>query len=123
MLPCGADRRRRRQERTDSGGRPATRRAALRGLPRRAIGHEVGAAALPGRSVLEDLLGQRVQLQVGIRSGVQRPPEERLDDAVELLADARDLALGDARHVGLLHDGEQGALAAPSGFEQAAEER
>ena len=60
---------------------------------------------------------------VGIRFAVQRLAEERLDDAVELLADAGDLALGDALaaevldaaggdtpHVGLLPSRSLGIL-------------
>ena len=88
--------------------------------------------------VLTDLLGQRIQPQVGIGPAVQGTAEEGVDHGVQLGADARDLALGDALaakrlhevldaaggdalHVGLLHDGEQGALAAPAGFEQGGE--
>ena len=92
-------------------------------------------AHVDGPPVLADLLSQRIQPQVGIRPAVQRPAEERLDAAVELLADARDLALrdalaaeglhqvldaagGGALYVGLLHDGKQRPFAAPPRFKE-----
>ena len=65
-------------------------------------------------SVLTHLLAQRVQPQVGIGPAVQRPAEERLDDAVELLADARDLALGDALAAEGLHEVLDAAVETPS---------
>ena len=72
-------------------------------------------------------LGERVEPEVSVGAGVQGPAEETCDDRVELRADTRDLALGDALaaerahevvdaacgdalHVRLLHDGQQGAL-------------
>ena len=77
----------------------------------------------------------KASVQVGIRSAVQGPAEERARHAVELGTDARDLARGDALaaeglhqlldtaggdalHVGLLHDREQGALTAPPRLEE-----
>ena len=74
------------------------------------------------------------------RGAAPRQPSRALTTiaAVELLADARDLAIGDALaakrlhevldttggdvlHVGVLHDGEQDPLAATAGFEQGGE--
>ena len=88
------------------------------------------AAALP------NLLGQAVQPHVGIRATVQGPTQETLHHFIQLHADARHLAAGDAvatqsldqiidppsghsLHIGLLDDGQQGFLAAPPRFQQA----
>ena len=89
-------------------------------------------------TALPNLLGQAVQPHVGIRATVQGPTQETLHHFVQLLADARHLAAGDAvaaqsldqiihppsgdaLHIGLLDDGQQGFLAAPSRFQQAGE--
>ena len=89
-------------------------------------------------AALTHLLRQAVQPDVGIRAAVQGPTQETLHHFVQLLADARHLAAGDAiaaqgldqvihpsggdsLHVGLLDDGQQSLLAAPPRFQQAGE--
>ncbi len=90
------------------------------------------AAALP------HLLGQAVPPDVGVGTAVQRPAQETLHHFIQLLADARHLAAGDAvaaqgldqvihptgghaLHVGLLDHRQQSLLAAPPWFQQAGE--
>ena len=99
-------------------------------MPRRA---DLGDAAL-----LAHPLGERVEPEVAVRTAVERPLEEAPNDGVELGADPRHLALGDALaaqrahevvdpprgdalHVRLLDHCEQGALGAPPGLEQGGE--
>ena len=99
-------------------------------MPRRA---HLGDAAL-----LAHPLGERVEPEVAVRTAVERPLEEARDDGVELGADPRHLALGDALaaertyevvdaagrdalDVRLLDHGEQGPLGAPARLEQSRE--
>ena len=89
-------------------------------------------------TALPNLLGQAVQPHVGVGTTVQGPTQETLHHFVQLLADARHLAAGDAVatqgldqivhppsghsfYIGLLDDGQQGLLAAPPRFQQAGE--
>ncbi len=89
-------------------------------------------------TALPHLLGQAVQPHVGVGTTVQGPTQETLHHFVQLLADARHLAAGDAVatqgldqivhppsghafYIGLLDDGQQGFLAAPPRFQQAGE--
>ena len=89
-------------------------------------------------TALPNLLGQAVQPHVGVGTTVQGPTQETLHHFVQLLADARHLAAGDAVatqgldqivhppsghafYIGLLDDGQQGFLAAPPWFQQAGE--
>ena len=84
-------------------------------------------ADLGDAALLAHPLGERVEPEVAVRTAVERPLEEARDDAVELGADARHLALGDAfaaqgahevvdpacrdaLDVRLLHDRQQRAL-------------
>ena len=66
----------------------ATTPPAYAGVPRRA---HLGDAAL-----LASALGERVEPEVAARTAVERALEDARDDAVELRADARHLAPGDA---------------------------
>ena len=89
-------------------------------------------------TTLPNLLGQAVQPHVGIGTAVQGTTQETLHHFVQLHADARHLAAGDAvatqgldqvihppsgdaLHIGLLDDGRQGFLPAPPRFQQAGE--
>ena len=89
-------------------------------------------------TTLPHLLRQAVQPDVGIRATVQGPTQETLHHFIQLHADARHLAAGDAvaaqsldqiihppggdaLHIGLLDDGQQSLLAAPPRFQQAGE--
>ena len=89
-------------------------------------------------TALPNLLRQAVQPDVGVGTTVQGPTQETLHHFIQLLADARHLAAGDAvatqgldqiidppsghsLHIGLLDDGQQGFLAAPPRFQQAGE--
>ena len=89
-------------------------------------------------AALTHLLGQAVQPHVGVGAAVQGPTQETLHHFVQLLADARHLAAGDAVatqsldqvihppgghafYIGLLDDGQPGLLAAPPRFQQAGE--
>ena len=90
------------------------------------------AAALP------NLLRQAVQPHVGVGTTVQGPTQETVHHFVQVPADARHLAAGDAvaaqsldqvihppsghaLHIGLLDHRQQGLLAAPPRFQQAGE--
>ena len=89
-------------------------------------------------AALTHLLGQAVQPDVGVGTTVQRPTQETVHYFIQLLADARHLAAGDAvatqgldqvvhpsggdsLHVGLLDHRQQSLLAAPPWFQQAGE--
>ena len=95
-------------------------------------------AHLGDAALLAHPLGERVEPEVAVRTAVERPLEEAPNDGVELGADPRHLALGDALaaqrahevvdpprgdalHVRLLDHCEQGALGAPPGLEQGGE--
>ena len=89
-------------------------------------------------TALPNLLGQAVQPHVGVGTAVQGTTQETLHHFIQLLADARHLAAGDAiaaqgldqvvhptggdsLHVGLLDHRQQSLLAAPPWFQQAGE--
>ena len=89
-------------------------------------------------TALPNLLRQAVQPHVGVGTAVQGTTQETLHHFIQLLADARHLAAGDAiaaqgldqvvhpsggdsLHVGLLDHRQQSLLAAPPWFQQAGE--
>ena len=89
-------------------------------------------------TTLPHLLRQAVQPHVGVGTTVQGTTQETLHHFIQLHADARHLAAGDAIaaqgldqiihppgghafYIGLLDDGQQGFLAAPPRFQQAGE--